>query len=508
MFPFKKTNMKKLLSIQLVIALLVTGTGCTKFSDNINVDPNVPTKSSNAQLLTYSITQMANTIESVTGNLYVQHWSEKPYTDNSRYTVVNFDFYDLYTQPLENLQTILNAQTFDVNEGSVNNQKAVARILKAWFFWHMTDRWGDIPYFNALNGKENFSPVYDKQKDIYYDLIKELKEAAAQIDNGNAVTGDILYRGNMANWKRFANSMRLLMALRLSKADAAKGKAEFTDALNGGVFTDNNQNAVYVHLAEAANQNYWYFVASVQNRLWYWASKTIVDYMKPLNDPRLKIFADVNGSNDYVGVPYGLDGNAVGAIPPGSVSFVGVHVRAQNAPTYITTYAQVLFAIAEANKLTWLPGGDADAKANYDAGIEASIRQWNRQSFKVYVDSIDKQIERVPYSATDAGDTTGLAAYKAQPEVAYNSTDALKKIGYQRWLHLYANGYEAWAEWRRTGFPALTPAPNNGNIPIPRRQAYPVKEQNINGDNYRLAISSQPSLGGKDDLNGRVRWDQ
>src|SRR5947208_696612 len=144
----------------------------------------------------------------------------------------------------------------------------------------------------------------------------------------------------MANWKRFANSMRLLMALRLSKVDAAKGKAEFTDALNAGVFTDNSQNAVYVHLAEAANQNYWYFVASVQNRLWYWASKTIVDYMKPLNDPRLKIFADVNSSNDYVGVPYGLDGNAVGAIPPGSVSFVGVHVRAQNAPTYITTYAQ------------------------------------------------------------------------------------------------------------------------------------------------------------------------
>src|SRR5438105_4716037 len=118
MFPFKQTNMKKLLTIQWLMVLLVTGAGCTKFSDNINVDPNVPTKASNAQLLTYSITQMANTIESISGNLYVQHWSEKPYTDNSRYTVVNFDFYDLYTQPLENLQTILNAQTYDVNEGS------------------------------------------------------------------------------------------------------------------------------------------------------------------------------------------------------------------------------------------------------------------------------------------------------------------------------------------------------------------------------------------------------
>jgi hypothetical protein len=298
------------------------------------------------------------------------------------------------------------------------------------------------------------------------------------------------------------------MALRLSKADAAKGKLEFTDALNAGVLNDNSQNAVFVHLADAPNQNYWYAVVNVLNRPWYWASKTLVDNMKPLNDPRLKTFADVNGSGVYNGLAYGLDGNAVGGIPSSSISFIGVHVRTQNAPTYVTTYAQVLLAIAEANKLNWLPGGDVDAKAKYTAAIEASVRQWNRISFQAYVDSTDKQVERIPYSAKDVGDTAGLAAYLAQPEVAYNSTEALKKIAYQRWLHLYMNGYEAWAEWRRTGYPVLTPAPNNGNIPIPRRQAYPVKEQNINGDNYRTAISAQPGLSGKDDLNGRVWWDQ
>jgi hypothetical protein len=312
----------------------------------------------------------------------------------------------------------------------------------------------------------------------------------------------------MDNWKRFANSMRLLIALRLSKADAAKGKQEFADALNAGVFTDNSHSAVFVHLADVPNQNYWYAVVNVLNRPWYWASKTLVDYMKPLNDPRLKIFADVNGSGVYNGLPYGLDGNAVGTIPSSSVSFIGLHVRTQNAPTYVTTYAQVLLAIAEANKLNWLPGGDAEAKSKYDAAIAASVRQWNRISFQAYNPLTDKQVERLPYSADDKGDTTGLAAYLAQPEVAYNGTDALKKIATQRWLHLYMNGYEAWAEWRRTGYPALTPAPNNGGIPIPRRQAYPVKEQNINGDSYRMAISAQPGLGGKDDLNGRVWWDQ
>ncbi len=117
-------------------------------------------------------------------------------------------------------------------------------------------------------------------------------------------------------------------------------------------------------------------------------------------------------------------------------------------------------------------------------------------------------VEKQPYKSDDLGDTTGLAAYMLRPEIVYNPTTALSQIGNQRWIHLYMNGYEAWAEWRRTGFPVLTPAPNNGGTPIPRRQAYPVKEQNINGVNYKAAIAQQTQLGGLDDLKGRVWWDK
>jgi len=373
----------------------------------------------------------------------------------------------------------------------------------------MTDRWGDIPYSEAVKGKENFTPKYDAQKDIYYDLLKELKEASAQIDNGNAVKGDILYNGDMNSWRRLANSMRAIMALRLSKADPAKGKQEFTEAVAAGLLTDNSQNAVYVHLADATNQNYWYYVVNVQGRPWYWISKTLVDYMKPLGDPRLKTFADpAPATGDYNGVPYGLDGNAIGTISSQNVSFIGVHVRTQNAPCYIITYAQTLLAIAEADKLGWLAGGDADAALKYTAAIEASVRQWNRNSFKVYNDALDKQVEKSPYDKTDKGDTTGLGAYLAQPGIVYNAANALQQIGYQRWVHLYMNGYEAWAEWRRTGYPVLTPAPNNNNIPIPRRQAYPSSEPNINAANYKAAVQAQPGLNGKDDLTGKVWWDK
>lgn len=502
--------MKKTTSFILVATLLVMGTGCTKFNENLNVNPNLPSKASNAQLLTYAINQIPVYVESTTGILYVQQWAEKPYTDASRYLTVNFDFYGIYSNPLMNLKAILDTKEFNVNDGSKENQLAVARILRAWFYWHTTDRWGDVPYNDALLGRENFTPAYTPQKDIYYDLLKELKEAAAQIDeDANPVKGDILFNGNMNLWKRFANSMRLLMALRLTKVDEAKGKPEFADAAAAELMEDNSESAVYIHLANAANQNYWYYVFNVQGRQWNWASKTIVDYMKALNDPRLPIFADPapNGTG-YNGVPYGLDGNAVGLIPSASVSLTGVHVRTQNAPCYILTYAQVEFALSEGAKINWIAGGDAVAEQHYNAGVEASVRQWNRNSYKNYDDDVDEQIEKVPYSRDDEGDITGLPAYMAKTEVAYDAADALKKIGYQRWLHLYTNGYEAWAEWRRTGFPELTPAPNNNNTPIPRRQAYPVKEQNINGTHYQDAIKNQPGLNGKDDLTGRVWWDK
>lgn len=471
----------------LLYVLLLGGLlgSCSKFKDDINVDPNKPSTASNPQLLTYAILGLASTIESPNGVLYAQHLSEKPYTDASRYTIISFDFYDVYTTYLANLQSILTSRTFVDVEGSPANQQAVARILKAYYFWFMTDRWGDIPYKEALLGKDNFTPRYDRQQDIYNDLFKELKEAALQIDNGTPVKGDILFNGDMAKWKRFANSMRVLMALRLSKADPAKGKSELTDAMNMGGFTANTDNVVYKHIAEAANENYWYNVFSVLNRRWYCISQPMVDFMRPLHDPRLPVFADKPDrvGVDYVGMPYGITGDKAQNFPSDSVSFLGARIRAQDAPSYVMTYAQLLFAYAEAAHIGWIPGGDGAAAGYYQRAVTASVGQWT-------------------------GSESGAAAYLAQTGVSYDPAVALRQIGYQRWVHLYMNGYEAWAEWRRTGFPQLLPAPENGNVPIPRRQGYPVKERNINTAHYNDAVNVQPGLNGKDDLNGRIWWDR
>ncbi len=226
--------MKKSTFIILIAALLVMGTGCTKFDEDLNINPNLPAKASNSQLLTLCYQPAAY--------LYRRHFGHPVCAalgGKALYRCIPLPhrqlrfLWDLF-RAIDEPEDDPRYQRFNITEGSKENQLAVARILRAWFYWHATDRWGDIPYNDALLGRENFTPSYTSQKDIYYDLLKELKEAAAQInEDDNPVKGDILYNGDMGLWKKFANSMRLLMALRLSKIDEPKGKAEFADAAAG-----------------------------------------------------------------------------------------------------------------------------------------------------------------------------------------------------------------------------------------------------------------------------------
>jgi hypothetical protein len=244
----------------------------------------------------------------------------------------------------------------------------------------------------------------------------------------------------------------------------------------------NDDSFVYKHLADANNWNWWYDVFDQQNRYWYAVSKPLVDYMKPVEDPRLPTFADPNKDGEYFGLEHGLTGEEVNTGPyvKTNISMLGEGMRQPASPTYMVTYAQALFAQAEAAKLGWIAGGDAVAEGFYNDAIEASVRQWNNN------------------------DITGLAAMMAYPEVAYNAAEALEQIAYQRWVHLFMNGYEAWSEWRRTGFPILTPPTDNNGREIPRREGYPTQEAQNNTAHYNEAVAR---LGGTNDLYGRIWWD-
>lgn len=463
--------MKNIFLLLFIACLLGS---CNKFDDGININPNVPATASNTQLLANAMLSLPGLSSTPQGIYNGQYLSETQYPNLSLYNQISHSFYGLYTGPLMNLETVLNAKSFDILEGPANNQLAVAKILKAYYCWHITDRWGDVPYTEALKTKGDFTPKYDAQQVIYDSLFALLEQANSMIVAGN-ISNDLIYGGDINKWKRLGNTIRLLMALRLSEVDPAKGQSEFNKALTAGVMTANTDNFVFRHLPEAANQNYWYAQVVVLNRKWWALNETLVARMKPVGDPRLPVYGDKNTVGDYVGLEFGKTDN-IGSV---DFSLLGAAMIRQDAPVYLVTYAQALFARAEAAKRGWIPGGDAVAKTNYDLAIEQSVRQWNSNSI------------------------TGLAAMMAQPAIAYDPAKALEQIATQRWVHLFMHGYEAWAEWRRTGFPAFT---NPQGKAVPTRQGYPVEEQFNNKSNYTDAIQRQ--FNGKDDLYGKVWWDK
>jgi hypothetical protein len=476
--------MKRILTILAVCVSLVS---CNKFAD-LNVSPTSLAAPTTRGLLTNSLQSMpdlmlGNTAAARNGSLYVQYLAEGPYPGPSLYSDKNTSFTTWYTGPLYNLQKIIeyntNASPFAETgaNGSSANQIAVARILKAYYYLQMTDRWGDIPYSQALKGSDAFAPVYDKQQDIYTALFKELKEANDQIKTAEAgVSGDVLLGGDMASWKRFANTTRMIMALRLSKADAAKGKTEYAAAVADGVITSVTQNINYKFLGgDPNNYNPWYNNYSVSFRNDYAVSTTVTNYMEARTDPRLKVY----GENLTGGVVKGLTYGKVTAVNiPAVYSRIGDAFRGAGSSLNIYSYSQVLFMMAEANKIGYTTGGDAGAMANYDLAIAASF--------------------------TENG-VSGAAGYVAQPSVAYSAATGYQQIMTEKWVSMYLKGWEAWNDWRRTGFPVLTAAADGVDARgIPLRQGYPTNESSLNGTNYTAAIAQM----GGDNNYVKVWWNK
>ncbi|AHM62204.1 hypothetical protein D770_19775 [Flammeovirgaceae bacterium 311] len=458
--------------IYIVLIACFSVWSCDDFGD-MNIDPNKPSEASDEQLIANAMISLSELSSEPQGEFMGQYLAETQYVTASLYPVGSTSFYWLYQEPLMDLQTV-------IDRSENNNRLAVAKILKAYYFWNITDRWGDVPYTEAFQGAENLTPAYDTQESIYNNLFDLLEEATAQIEEGS-ISGDIIYGGDMEKWERLANTIRMLMALRLSEVDAARGQQEFNNALNAGIMTSNEDNLVFRHLADANQQNYWFDqiapAPAGQGREWWALTETLVDEMKAVDDPRLPVYGEPareSTEGEYIGLPFGETQN----MDTDSYSLLGTDIWEQDAPVQLVTYAQALFAKAEAAKRGWISGGDAEAQANYEMAIEQSMLQWT-------------------------GSTEGLEEFLAQPEIAYDPANAMEQIGTQRWVHLFMHGYEAWAEWRRTGYPDNMVAP--GGTAVPTRLIYPETEQFNNTSSYREAVQRQ--FGAEEGLYGKVWWD-
>ncbi|MFD2566319.1 SusD/RagB family nutrient-binding outer membrane lipoprotein [Pseudotenacibaculum haliotis] len=464
----------------VAITFLLSACENVDFGDT-NIDPNNPSLAVTAPLLTNSIREMSAYISQTTPNLYVQYLSNGQYDEESRYETLNWDT-DGYYGILLDLKTIIDLNTNPETStstqiyGSNANQIAAATILRVWFLHGMTDRWGYLPYREALDADNNIYPKYDSQEAIYNGLFDELDKALETIDSGAGPKGDILFDGNMSRWKTFANTIKLVMALRLSKANPTIGKEKFNEAVSGAI-SSNSQNIYYTYLTEDNNDNPWqdrfesrkdYLVSDVFVKALIGSGTNVAP-----EDPRLPKMADLaETSSTYVGAPYGVSNSNTN-----NYSFITKDIiKKGDAPLMIYTYSEVLFARAEAAALGWT---SENASTLYNEAIMASMKQW------------------------------GVNTADATTYITANPYSNVSDIAYEKWVSLYMQGYNSWAEWRR--FKAsdtedriglIAPANLLSNATgIPQRHAYSSTAQFLNEANYNTAISEQ----GEDDLD-TILW--
>jgi hypothetical protein len=433
-----------------------------------------------------------------------------------------FQFY--YRDALRRTTEILK-QTGEggIYEGRKLNTRQAARIVAVFDMHRLTDWYGSVPYTEANKGLEGiFQPVYDKQKAIYTDLLKELDEAcaafnASDVDYAGFKKADFVFNGDIAKWKKFGYSLMLRLAMRVSNVDAAMAATYVTKAVAGGTMTDNADNAICrmaLTPSEWTNQN-------GISRAFYpgdggaWQgsllSKKLIDQLKGTNpastaddDPRLYIFTqgpitwtandlgtviDPNPLN-WKGLPTGYDGSMINneygggnPVTPYTIfCAVNTKMMQDDEPYMLMFAAESEFLKAEAVKRgIGTVGGTA--QSHYEAGVKLAL-----QMYTIYDASL---------AVTDAAVTTYLTNYP------YNDANALEQIGTQMWLSKYMMWWEAWSDWRRTGYPVLTPSNYPGNATggtIPVRLVIPSAEASGN-PNY-AATATMP-----DKMTTQVWWD-
>lgn len=470
--------MKKILIIPVVLMVLVS---CNKDTSNLNIDTKHASSAPAYALFSNGQRNLADVLATPNVNINIfqlitQQWTEVTYVDESNYdigtrNISNNWWRAMYKNVLINLQAAKAGVPKDVdNADQQKNDLAMIDIMEVYTWQVLVNTYGNIPYTEALD-PNNLFPKYDDAKTVYYDLLNRLDTSIAALNPSAAGFGsaDLIYGGDIAKWQKFANSLKLNMGMVIADSDPAKAKS-VVEAAAPNVFTSNADNAVFTYYAATPNVNPVWTNLVQSGRNDYVPTKTIINIMNSLNDPRRPAyFTTLDGA--YVGGTVGA-GNAFT-----SYSHPSDKVEQPDFPYVFLSYWQVQFDLAEADARGFNVGGTA--AEHYTTAIQASLDYWG-------------------VSASDA------AAYLAQPSVAYATAagDYKEKIGTQEYLSLYMDGFDAWTVQRRLDYPALV-APPTAQSAFPVRFTYPVSEQNLNSPNWSAASSA---IGG-DKVDTKLWWD-
>lgn len=494
-------NLKNIKWAAIALAGVLSLGSCDDFGD-MNVDPNNPADPDTRYMFAYACKRVYTFAWNGTYNPWTQMFpmyiAECQNVQYGTFSVRDFSTQSYYYENIQNLETIisLNSNEETKNEsyvapfGTNANQIAAAKTLRAYYYMHLTDALGMLPYSEAIKGLEgNFTPKYDTQEFIYEDLDRDLTEAYALFDESGTLddTYDILYEGDIAKWKKLNASLRMMMAIKLSDVNPSAGRERFAKAYADGGIEDNADRLEYKFLAEEANENILYANIVRDGRRDFSPSMTIIDSLKSYNDPRLYAYADPNSKGEYEGIPLGI--NQADVVNYSDRAEFDTRFWEQDAPMVVVPASHILLLEAEAAVRGWIT---ADAEDLYRRGIQASFDYYD------VVGSMDANDKSITYTDFDG--------YMAQPKVQLTGSESEKiyKIAMQRWLANYLqNGMEAWSDWRRLNVPTLVPGPAMVTSHIPYRRIYTNNDYNANMDNYNAAIAQQ----GEDTYDTRVWWD-
>jgi hypothetical protein len=483
------------------IAIICLLPACTDNFEELNTDPNRPKEITPGVMLGQLQYRIVSTSISA-GRNFTHELMQVDAPRSSagggglhRYEVnpgagVWSNFYG-YLTDIEDIYSIADK----LNE---NNYKAIALVYKSWAYAILTDLYGDIPYSEATKASEGIVQArFDQQKDIYPALLKDLDMANSFFDETKALTygGDLLYGANAVSggknagilkWKKFANSLRLRLLLRIMKRDGEVNvKEQITAILSDPdtypVFTSNNDNAIFRYPGTFPYFNPYYNARTLDWREGTYFTKFFLDNMNAVEDPRRSIWAipiAVDGQNVFQGIESGYPTSVEYVVGKNSSYTDALKTLPQLG--VMMTFAEMEFIKAELSLKGY--STDRTSKAHYETGVGASIAQWGAT---MPADFLQRQ--GISYDETATEETQ------------------LEQIMLQKYYAYFFVDYQSWFEKRRTGYPVLPrgtgiPAENN----FPYRVPYPTYLQSLNAENLSAAVRAM----GGDDSDVRVWWDQ
>jgi len=479
----------KFLNIKVLLAVLafIMMQACTDNFDEINTNPNQPTvDKANPDLILPKVIsevgdEMTSDIAWGFGNVVSQSVATNNFTSVDIYAWGTYSgTWNLMYRNARDAQNLI----IIAEERGNNNLKAVALTLKSFIFTFLTDMWGEVPYSQALSGKglngdPIFEPAYDQQADIYKGILADYEEANDLFGQGGSIGGDIMFGGDISKWQKLCNSLRIRTLMRLENKWSELGLSDNSIQQildNNEIMESNADNGVLGYLATSPNQ--WPRQTGRvggfdEKRM----SQRIEKVLKETNDPRLFVlFRPIDNQDSvgvYRGIPNGLsEDNAINFNGgPKNQSRLGNRYRDTDDPSNVSVdmtfmqYNELMFILAEAAEKGYISG---DAETYYTNGLNATLAYFG-------------------VSPEDEFFTQSGVSYQA----ASSQNERLELIGTQKWLGLFMVGAEAWFDFRRTGYPDITPGENAIFNEVPVRIQYPSDEQVLNSTNYDAVITRQ-----------------